>query len=184
MKKHTLPLLLTATLASTFLISCDEKKSSSPGSDADSSAQPGGTGGATAILNEILQNPGKAAELSLRLRPTTADYAVVFSDADFAKKAETIYNGAWDGGAIVVQPKPGQTELKLFSATSEDLQAWNENATQFPGGYKRVAAKFNPGITIYCFKTLKPGEKYGMAYNGLIHVNGHWRIFPKPWKIE
>lgn len=187
-----LSLLLTTVislpLTSGFLTSCSKEKNTSSDTDTQtesstSSAQPAGEEGAKAILNAILSSPDKAAELSKQLQPTTADYATVFSDAAFAKKAEATYGGAWDSGAIVVKPKPGQTELKLFSATSDDLKAWNDKARPFPGGYKRVANQFNNGITIYCFKFLKPGEQYGMAYNGLIHVNGHWRLFPKPWRI-
>ena len=29
---------------------------------------------------------------------------------------------------------------------------------------------------------VKPGETLGMAFDGLAFVNGHWRIFPKPWR--
>lgn len=29
---------------------------------------------------------------------------------------------------------------------------------------------------------LEPGQTLGMAFDGLVHVNGHWRLFPKPWK--
>ena len=27
-----------------------------------------------------------------------------------------------------------------------------------------------------------PGESLGMAFDGLVHVNGHWAWFPKPWR--
>ena len=144
---------------------------------------PAGDVGARALLNDILTSPDRAAELSNALRPTTSDYAAVFSDPAFATRAEETYRRAWDDRAIVVRPEAGQTELRLFSATSEDLQAWNEAAREFPGGYKEVATAFNAGLTIYCFKFVKPAKRLGMAFNGLIHVNGHWRLFPKPWRI-
>ena len=44
----------------------------------------------------------------------------------------------------------------------------------FPGGYKRVADKFKPGLTVYRWKYVKPGEKLGMSFDGLVYVNNHW----------
>lgn len=167
---------------SLFVVSCDEKETTTE--DTPSTTQLAGEEGAKIVIQEFIDNPENAEELSNKLRPTTEDYAAVFSDAEFAKKAEEIYNGAWDSGALVLKGKPGQTEMKIFSATTEDLLAGNEKSDQFPGGFKRVASKFNKGITIYVFKLIKPGEEYGMSFNGLIHVNGHWRIFPKPWRIK
>jgi hypothetical protein len=46
---------------------------------------------------------------------------------------------------------------------------------------KRVAEHLKPGLTLYRFKFVKPGETVGMAYDGLVHVNGHWVMLPKPW---
>ena len=178
-KLMSLSFVLALVSGSLFVASCGEKET-----DAAAGAQPAGEEGAKIVIQEIIDNPGQAAELSMKLRPTTEDYAAVFSDAEFAKKAQEVYDGAWDAGALVVKAKPDQTEIKLFSATTEDLLAGNEKAKQFPGGFKQVASKFNKGITIYVFKLIKPGEKYGMSFNGLIHVNGHWRIFPKPWRIK
>jgi hypothetical protein len=37
-------------------------------------------------------------------------------------------------------------------------------------------------LKIYRFKFVEPGKDLGMAFDGLIYVNGHWRIFPKPWR--
>jgi hypothetical protein len=31
------------------------------------------------------------------------------------------------------------------------------------------------------WKFVKPGETIGMAYDGLVFVNGHWAWFPKAW---
>ena len=37
-------------------------------------------------------------------------------------------------------------------------------------------------MTLFRFKFVKAGETIGMAFDGLAFVNGHWRIFPKPWR--
>ncbi len=139
--------------------------------------------GAEAVLAEFLKPNADHAALSKRLRPTRNDYLAVF-EPEFAKKAEALYTPAWDSGQLVIAPKPGQTRLELYSATTQDLKAWTPNAAQnFPGGYQKVASKFRDGLTIYSFEFLEPGKPYGMSYTGLVYVNGSWRIFPKPWRV-
>ena len=160
-------------------------KSSSSGGASSSSASshPGTDAGAEALLKEFLKPGADYAALTKQLRPTKADYEAVF-EPDLAASADAVYTPAWDGGAMVIAPKEGQTELKLSSATSEELKSWTGGAAEFPGGYKEVAAKLKPGLKLYRFKFVKPGEDLGMAFDGLSHVNGHWRIFPKPWRLQ
>ena len=139
--------------------------------------------GAEAVLSEFLKPNADHAALSKRLRPTRNDYLAVF-EPEFARKAEAVYTPAWDSGQLVVAPKPGQTRVELYSATTQDLKAWTPNAAQnFPGGYKKVASKFRDDLTIYSFEFLEPGKTDGMSYTGLVYVNGSWRIFPKPWRV-
>jgi hypothetical protein len=83
----------------------------------------------------------------------------------------------------VIGASPANTELALFKATTDELQQGAAAANEFPGGYKRIADKFKPGLTIYRWKYVKPGEKLGMAFDGLVNVNGHWVWFPKSWRI-
>lgn len=142
---------------------------------------PGTEAGATSLLKEFLKPGADHAALSKQLRPTAADYAAVF-DADSSAKVAGVYDPAWDGGQMVVAPKAGQTEVKVFSATSDEMKTWTGNAAEFPGGWKDVAAKLKPGLKIYRFKFVEPGKDLGMAFDGLIHVNGNWRMFPKPWR--
>ena len=132
-------------------------------------------------LEEFLKPGADHAALSKQLRPTTADYAEVF-DPDLATKLEALYSPAWDAGQLVIAPKPGQSEVKLFSASSDEMKSWTGTAADFPGGWKQVAPKLKPEITIYRFKFVEPGKDVGMAFDGLTFVNGKWRIFPKPWR--
>lgn len=178
-------------LAFGLLLGCgspkpDGKDSPKPnGKDAagGKGAQPGTEEGARALLQEFVKPGADHAALSKQLRPTKEDYAAVFK-ADFAKKAESTYGPAWDAGQVVVAPKAGQTEVRLGSATTDELKKGQGKAGEFPGGYKQVAGQFKDGLTVYYFKFVKPGETTGMAYDGLIHVNGNWRIFPKPFRIK
>jgi len=53
---------------------------------------------------------------------------------------------------------------------------------EFPGGYKQVRDRFLVDVPIARFKFVKSGESLGMAYDGLIFVNGRWVFMPKPWQ--
>ena len=88
----------------------------------------------------------------------------------------------WSMANLKLGNKPDQTELLIWAATTEELQNQSGHAMEFPGGYKGVADKLGAGLTWYRFKTVRPGERSGMAYDGLVYVNGRWAFFPKPWK--
>ncbi len=150
----------------------------------EKSAFPATLEGAKAFVSQFVKKGADVEKLSKQLQPTHEDYLKVFNE-EFAKKAEATYTPIWKSGVFVIRGKPEQTNVFVFSGTSDDLKQWKGTASQrFPGGYKNVAKEYNDGITIYCFKFIKPGEKYGMAFNGLVHVNGHWRIIPKPYRIK
>lgn len=156
---------------------------SPPEKSAPVTGQPNTEEAARAVLSEFLKPTADHAALSKRLRPTKDDYLAVF-EPEFAKRAEVTYTPGWDGGQMVIAPKPGQTQLLLYRGTTEELKKWAGNAVQhFPAGYQKVAPKFKDGLVIYTFKFVVPGKSIGMAYDGLVHVNGNWRIFPNPWRV-
>lgn len=151
------------------------------GAAPSTASYPAGEAGAKQLLGEFVKPGANVASLSKGLRPTSADYKALY-DADTAKKLEEAYAKDWDSGRLVIAPKSGQTEVKLWSATGEELKSGKGNAKEFPGGYKRVAPHINAGQTLYRFKFVEPGKDLGMAFDGLAHVNGHWVIVPKPWR--
>lgn len=137
---------------------------------------------ALALLKQFVKPGADAAALSRNLRPTKADFDAVF-DAAASARAQAVYGPAWDQGAMVVKPKPGQTAVLSWGASSEDLKAWRGAAAEhFAGGWKDAAAHLKPGLRFYSFKFVEPGQTLGMAFDGLVKVNGQWRIFPKPWR--
>jgi len=142
---------------------------------------PGSEAAATNLLKRFVQPGADCATLSKQLRPSSGDIASVF-EPDLAAKLDAAYQPAWDSGKLVVAPNPGQTEVKVSSATSDEMRMWTGAAMDFPAGWKTVAAKLKPGLKIYRFKFVEPGKDLGMAYDGLIYINGAWRIFPKPWR--
>lgn len=149
---------------------------------ADTSKFPGTAEGALLLLNQFLAPGADVKKLSMEFAPTKADYESYFVPA-FVGKAENIYGKPWEKGEIIIQPKPGQTEIILVGFSVADIKAWKgEVVKDLPGGYEKVKDKLKPGNTVYRFKFVKPGEKLGMAYDGLTYTNGHWVLFPKPWR--
>lgn len=138
---------------------------------------------ARTLLEAFVAPGADAAALSRRLRPTKADYDAVFLP-DASARLQAAYDPAWSAGSMVLEGKPGQTSVLVWGASTEDLKAWRPPARdRFPGGYQKVAPHLRPGVTLYAFKFVKPGETLGMAFDGLAHVNGRWCIFPKPFRV-
>ncbi len=138
---------------------------------------------ATALLKRFLDPSADRPQLTRELRPTPQDYRRVFTPA-FSAQAEAHYASLWDGGDAVVAPNAGQTALLVSTASSEDAKAWNARAAQtFPGGWKEMGPHLQPGVTWVSFKFVKPGETLGMAYDGLVLIDGRWRLFPKPYRV-
>jgi len=143
---------------------------------------PGTKDGAKALLGEFLKPEADRKKLTMELRPTKEDYRAFYAEEGEAARAEAYYEKLWASGEAVIAPKDGQTELRLFSATVKELDNYEGEYAEFPTAMISLANDLKPDLTIYAFKFVKPGEKSGMAYEGLTHINGRWRLFPKPWK--
>jgi hypothetical protein len=141
----------------------------------------GTAAGAKALVTELAKPGVDAAALTKQLRPTLADYKAVF-DAKAAANLDAVYSPEWERGSFVVSARPGQTEVRISSATVADLKANNDKAKEFPGGYAKVASHLVGNATIYRFRFVEPGQEQGMAYDGLVYVNAHWVLIPKPWR--
>jgi hypothetical protein len=159
-------------------------KPPAPAQAAAPSKHPGTEEGAKALLSEFLKPGADYVALSKTLQPTAAEYKAVFASEEMAKKAEEVYGGLWGSiERMPIRPKEGQTELKMWKATTDELKAGTGNSREFPGGYARAAAHLKPGLTVYRWKFVKPGERLGMAFDGLYHINNRWVLMPKPWRI-
>ena len=137
---------------------------------------------ARAVLEPFASPKADHAALTNALRPTSADYEALF-DPTLARQIESAQAAEWDAGRIVVKPKdPKQTELHFRTATGAELKAGTGNASEFPGGYRKVAPHVAETATFHTFEFVEPGKSSGTAYDGLAFVNGHWVIVPKPWR--
>ena len=168
-------LLVVATLALAGCKIPDDSGSALPGA--------GGTGTeaeARTFLEQFLKSDTNKHALSLRLEPQPEDYAAYFDDKAL-DKARTWYQHAWSTHRLTIHGEKDETELQLFQMTSDELKAGADSVKKFPASYARVADVVKPGITIYGFKFVKPGQTEGTEYDGLVFVNGHWALFPKPF---
>jgi hypothetical protein len=110
--------------------------------------------------------------------------------------------------AALLKLKPTSAQIKAIAATPEDaallsdyteklfaslpaegLTAKEGQTTELvtgpsdlPGGYQQQAAHLNPKLAIHGFKYVAPGETIGMAYDGLVKVDGTWVMIPKMWR--
>ena len=137
--------------------------------------------GARALLAQFVAPDADHAALTRSLRPTSIDYKTLF-DAKTAAKVEASQAKDWDSSKAVIKPKPGQTDVKIWSATGADLARGSGDAREFPGGYKKIGPHLGPAVLFFRFKFVEPGKDVGTAYDGLAFVNGHWVIAPKPWR--
>ncbi len=120
--------------------------------------------------------PGGDLALTKALQPRPSDYEAVFESS----AAESMRTGAETFWAQpeVIGAMDGQTELRLVSATSDELRKGTE---VFPN-YGPVLPMLKSGFTWYRFKFVRPGASSGNQYDGLVHVNDHWAWFPEPWR--
>lgn len=151
---------------------------------ANAQKYPGTDEGARAMLAEFIKPGADVKALSLKLKPSKSDYEAVFEKA-FADKLQSMYDPPWSAGKIVIAGKPAQTEVLLRKVASAEARKWSPQASSvLPGGYQKIASDIKPGQTIYTFKFVEPGKSLGMAYDGLVYVNGGWKIFPKAYRAK
>ncbi|MEV4508513.1 hypothetical protein AB0K00_06100 [Dactylosporangium sp. NPDC049525] len=187
---------LLATLLGVAVAGCEKEAAETPAAQSSAAQQPttppssgqspagdaypNSEKGANALLKALPEDP----QLALRLKPTTEDYKALFV-GDAAAKAEQFYaTSLWNDPAnLKIDTGAAKTELLLFHATSEEIRSWSTTVqANFPGGYQQVGPHLKPGLTWFRWRYVKPGESSGVAYDGLVNVNGHWVWTPKLWK--
>ena len=143
-------------------------------------AGPGSEADAVALLNGFLDPGADLIALTAELAPTEDDILSVYGEP-LAGKLIAMYAQMFTPGARI-GPKPGQTALIVVRDTTGALQRGDAVLRDFPGGYEEVRPYFVADVPIVRFKFVQPGETLGLAFDGLIHVNGRWVLMPKPWR--
>lgn len=143
---------------------------------------PGTDEGARALLETFLQPETDLVALVEKLRPTSEDCKAVFVGEGAQRAEEVLATLPWDEFAKALRPKEERTELLLYSATTEDFRT-RSKPEGFPAGYMRYVEFLKPGVAWYSWEFIKPGEGKGWPAEALTYVNGHWRLFPKAYRI-
>lgn len=141
---------------------------------------PGSAEDARARLSQFLQPGADLAALTAALKPSAEEIGLVYREP-LATALVAGYEEAYAPGAAF-GPKPGQSELLVTTTTTDALIAGDPVLDEFPGGYAQVTGLMAPGFPIVRFKFVEPGATEGMAFDGLIYVNDHWVMMPKPWR--
>ena len=97
------------------------------------------------------------------------------------ERARAAYAALW-AARPSFGPRAGQLELQVHAALADDFQGRAPRAWAFPGGYGRVAPLLRAGVPWVCWRFVAPGERLGLAYDGLAWLGRRWAWFPKPWR--
>jgi hypothetical protein len=144
-----------------------------------------GTGSGTYLaakdtFEQFLKPGADPVALTNALRPKAGDYEAMFV-GEAAAKAKAAMDPLWDSGKLTIRPAADQTELDIAGVSQANLAKGSGNADGCPEAYRVVADKINPTLDVYCIRFRKPGEKKALVVDGLVVVNGHLALFPKPW---
>ncbi len=135
---------------------------------------------ARSLLLKFFAPGADLAALTAALFPSEAEVHMVYNDP-LASRLAASYAAAFKPG-IKFGPKPEHDDLLMYYTTTGRLQAGDPMLENFPGGYKKVLQYFKADVPIVRFKFVKKGETLGLAVDGLVYVNDHWVIMPKPWR--
>jgi len=148
------------------------------GSAAQSSVDP------RPMLMRFYEPNANFTALTLALQPTEAEIRAVYAEPLASILVESyaeMYSGlAASGGGL--GPKPKHNDLLIVQTTTAELARDASIQREFPGGYSQVLSYFIGDYPIVRFKFVTSGESIGMASDGLIFINDHWVLMPKPWR--
>ena len=150
------------------------------GSAKASGNKPGSEAQARALLMAFFEPDADLVGLTAAILPSAAEVHMVYSDPLASRMVESYAAGLKPG--IKFGPKPDQDDLLLIYTTTSRLQRGDAVLREFPGGYKDVLEYFKIDVPIVRFKFVRRGESSGLAFDGLVYVNDHWVIMPKPWR--
>ena len=115
------------------------------------------------------------------LQPRPEDYARVFTP-EMADIARVGYGTLWQGSPQLIG-KPGQIHVLVSQVVAAEFAVKTPGTQAFPGGYMEIAKYLQPDRPWFAWKFVVPGERSGMAYDGLVHLDDRFIWLPKPWKI-
>ncbi|MBP7950618.1 MAG: hypothetical protein KA004_13275 [Verrucomicrobiales bacterium] len=119
------------------------------------------------LATDLRGNPKKLLEM----KPTAAEIGKITATKEDAAMLETYVEKMFASlPPNGMEGRPEQSEVLV------------RGPDELPGGYKEAVSHLAKGLRIYGFKYVKPGESSGMAFDGLVKVDGRWVIIPKMWR--
>lgn len=141
---------------------------------------PGSEAEARALLMQYYAPGADYLALTQALLPTEAEVRAVY--------AEPLGSALWAdlssqiGPGTAFGPKPDHNDIIVVYTSTRALAEKRPVLGEFPGGYKDVLPYFKVDVPIVRFKFVTRGDTRGLAFDGLIYLNGRWVIMPKPWR--
>ncbi len=117
----------------------------------------------------------------LAMKPSDEDVARVFRPP-LLDPARALYAALWSNPPPL-RGKPGQTQVWIRTALTEDFVAWNRAGQEFPGGYRKLAPHLAPGLAWVAWKYVAPGDFTGLSFDGMVLLDDRFVWFPQPWRL-
>jgi hypothetical protein len=143
---------------------------------------PGTAEGATAMLRAFYDPTADHWTLTGALRPTDAEIGLIYNEP-LATPLRYYVAVSVYGEGDSIEPGADDVDVEVNLTTTDALKADGAAASGFPADYDRVLAHLRPGLPIATFRFFAEGPGPGKAFDGLVHVNGHWVLLPEPWRV-
>ncbi len=127
------------------------------------------------LLQALARDPD--GRVAATLQPHESDFTSAFTPAA-APAAISAYASAPQARVASADG----SELEIALAPAGMLADDNELSRQFPSGYRSIAHLLAPQRVWARWKYVRPGEKSGMAYDGLVWLDERWVWFSKPYR--
>jgi hypothetical protein len=141
---------------------------------------PGSEAEVRALLLEFLQPGADLRALTQAILPTEAEVKAIYADP--LGSAMWVSYQQQMGPGTAFGPKAEHNDILVVYTTTRALFEQQPVLDEFPGGYKDVLQYFKIDVPIVRFKFIESGETLGLAFDGLMYLNGRWVIMPKPWR--
>lgn len=141
---------------------------------------------ALAALKPLVGHPNERPDAFLKLKPTEAEYAMVF-EGDAAKTAAAVYESRlWRNHAAASQAfsPEGHDQVEGWFAAGEEVKEWKGAArTHLNWGMRRISHHLKSDVAWFAFRTYAKGAPRRQVYTGMCWVNSRWVMMPMPWSL-
>ena len=127
------------------------------------------------LLGFASDDPEVREQTMAQLRPTSDDYGAAFL-GDAVEAVRQHSERMWRKAS---PPRLGSRRTLLIKTTPAEGLHMDRN---WPGGYRKLEGKVQPGLVWHAWKFVEPGETSGLAFDALTRIDGRFVWFPKPFR--